>query len=136
VKYGGTPEIEALNFVTLNPAKQLKIDSHVGSLEVGKDGDFAIWTKSHSIRQRVLQTWIEGKKYFDAGNPLNAPSHLRKNEWILLAKAEEGRGHRSGGVGGDASDAARQAFFFQALEQAHGLGVIDLPGLQNLREGQ
>ena len=33
VKYGGTPEIEALKFVTLNPAKQLRIDSRVGSLE-------------------------------------------------------------------------------------------------------
>ncbi len=46
VKYGGTPEEEALKFVTLNPAKQLHIDQWVGSLEPGKDGDFAIWSKS------------------------------------------------------------------------------------------
>src|SRR5262249_40076264 len=66
VKYGDTPEIEALKFVTLNPAKQLKIDAHVGSLEVGKDGDFALWSKSPLDSGTVcLQTWIEGKKYFD-----------------------------------------------------------------------
>ena len=37
VKYGGVPEEEALKFVTLNPAKQLRIDEHVGSLEVGQE---------------------------------------------------------------------------------------------------
>ena len=43
VKYGGLSEEEALNFVTINPAKQLKIDKWVGSLEEGKDADFVIW---------------------------------------------------------------------------------------------
>jgi len=44
VKYGGLSEIEALKFVTLNPAKQLGIDPWVGSLQVGKDADIAIWS--------------------------------------------------------------------------------------------
>ncbi len=66
VKYGGTPEVEALKFVTLNPAKQLRIDQRVGSLEPGKDADFAIWSKSPLDSSTVCQqTWIEGKKYFD-----------------------------------------------------------------------
>ncbi|MEK7251282.1 MAG: amidohydrolase, partial [Bacteroidota bacterium] len=43
VKYGGVPETEALKFVTLNPAKQLKVDNKVGSLEIGKDADFVVW---------------------------------------------------------------------------------------------
>ena len=38
-KYGEIPEQEALKFVTLNPAKQLRIDHLVGSLEVGKQAD-------------------------------------------------------------------------------------------------
>jgi imidazolonepropionase-like amidohydrolase len=37
VKYGEVSEEEALKFVTINPAKQLRIDSKVGSLEPGKD---------------------------------------------------------------------------------------------------
>ena len=41
MKYGGTSEEEALKFVTINPAKQLGIDKSVGSLEQGKDADFA-----------------------------------------------------------------------------------------------
>jgi N-acetylglucosamine-6-phosphate deacetylase len=66
VKYGGVPEEEALKFVTLNPARQLKIDAQVGSLEVGKDADLAIWSGSPlSTYSRCEQTWIDGRKYFD-----------------------------------------------------------------------
>ncbi|HTI73036.1 MAG TPA: amidohydrolase family protein, partial [Candidatus Limnocylindria bacterium] len=66
VKYGNTSEEEAMKFVTLNPAKQLHIDTWVGSLEVGKDADFVIWSGDPlDSRSVCLETWIEGKKYFD-----------------------------------------------------------------------
>jgi N-acetylglucosamine-6-phosphate deacetylase len=66
VKYGGVDPHSALQFVTLNPAKQLRIDKHVGSLEVGKDADFVLWNGSPlSVRSRCEQTWIDGRKYFD-----------------------------------------------------------------------
>ena len=39
IKWGGLTEDEALALVTINPAKQLRIDNRVGSLEVGKDAD-------------------------------------------------------------------------------------------------
>jgi len=66
VRYGGLSEEEALKFVTLNPAKQLFIDEHVGSLEPGKDGDFVVWS-DHPLSTYAIceQTWIEGRKYFD-----------------------------------------------------------------------
>ena len=65
VKYGGLDEAEALKMVTINPAKQLKIDQYVGSLEVGKDADFTIWS-GHPLSSYTIceQTWIEGKQYF------------------------------------------------------------------------
>ena len=44
VKYGGVSEEEALKMITLNPARQLGVDSHVGSLEPGKDADLAIFS--------------------------------------------------------------------------------------------
>ena len=44
VKYGDLDEAEALKLVTINPAKQLRIDKYVGSLEIGKDADFVIWS--------------------------------------------------------------------------------------------
>ncbi|MCA9132731.1 MAG: amidohydrolase, partial [Planctomycetales bacterium] len=66
VKYGGLEPNEALKFVTLNPAKQLRIDQWVGSLEVGKQADFVLWKGSPlSTLSVCMQTWIEGRKYFD-----------------------------------------------------------------------
>jgi N-acetylglucosamine-6-phosphate deacetylase len=66
VKYGGVPADEALKFVTLNPAKQLRIDRQVGSLEKGKDADFVVWSGPPlSTLSRCEETWIEGRKYFD-----------------------------------------------------------------------
>jgi len=66
VKYGGVPRDEALKFVTLNPAKQLRIDPWAGSLEVGKHADLAIWSGDPLAPQsRCEQTWIDGRKYFD-----------------------------------------------------------------------
>ena len=65
VKYGGLEEEDALKFVTINPAIQLRIDNWVGSLEEGKDADFVIWDGPPlSIYSHVQETWIEGKRYF------------------------------------------------------------------------
>ena len=90
VKYGGTPELEALNFVTLTPAKQLKIDARVGSLETGKDADFAIWSKSPLDSATVcLQTWIEGKKYFDRSLSAQRTLELEQERSQLIAKAKQ-----------------------------------------------
>jgi len=43
MKWGDLTEDEALALVTINPAKQLRIDARVGSLEVGKDADVVLW---------------------------------------------------------------------------------------------
>src|SRR5262249_14146378 len=66
VKWGGLADDEALAMVTINPAKQLRIDNRVGSLEVGKDADLVIWNhhplSSYAIADRV---YIDGQKYYD-----------------------------------------------------------------------
>jgi N-acetylglucosamine-6-phosphate deacetylase len=75
VKYGGLSKAEALKFVTLNPARQLKIDDKVGSLEPGKDADIAVWSDDPlSTRARCEQTWIDGRRYFS----LEADAAARK----------------------------------------------------------
>jgi hypothetical protein len=104
VKYGGTPEVEALKFVTLNPAKQLHIDAFVGSLEPGKDADFAIWSKSPlDSGTMCVQTWIEGKEYFDRSLNEARTERLKKERDDLLAKAKKvARG--GSGEGGDDKD--------------------------------
>jgi imidazolonepropionase-like amidohydrolase len=65
-KYGGVPEEDALRFVTLNPARQLKVDNRVGSLEPGKDADFVVWSGNPLSAYSVCeQTWIDGRRFFD-----------------------------------------------------------------------
>ncbi len=66
MKYGGLTEVEALSLVTINPAKQLAIDNRVGSIEVGKDADLAIFDK-HPLSNyaRVQKVLIDGSVYFD-----------------------------------------------------------------------
>ena len=51
--------------VAYQPAKQLKIDKWVGSLEEGKHADFVIWDGPPlSIYSKVQETWIEGTRYW------------------------------------------------------------------------
>jgi imidazolonepropionase-like amidohydrolase len=65
VKYGGVPPAEALNFVTLNAAKQLGIEDRVGSLEKGKDADLVLWSGDPlSVYSMVLETWVDGVQEF------------------------------------------------------------------------
>ncbi|MCA9184941.1 MAG: amidohydrolase family protein [Pirellulaceae bacterium] len=73
IKYGNVPAEEALKFVTLNPARQLRIDRWVGSLEVGKDADLVVWSHPPmSIYTRCEQTWIDGQRYFDLQEDLQS----------------------------------------------------------------
>lgn len=62
----GLAEEEALALVTINPARQLRIEQRVGSLEPGKDADFVIWNGPPlSTYARVEQTWVDGRRRFD-----------------------------------------------------------------------
>ena len=64
---GGMSETNALKAITLNAAKLLHLDHRLGSLEKGKDADFAILSgKPFSVYTHVRETWIDGKKVFDA----------------------------------------------------------------------
>jgi imidazolonepropionase-like amidohydrolase len=66
VHYGNTSREDALKMITINPAKQLGIDDKVGSIEVGKHGDLAIWDGDPlSIYSIAEQTFVDGTKYFD-----------------------------------------------------------------------
>jgi adenine deaminase len=86
VKFGISEE-EAFKFVTINPAKQLKIDKWVGSLEVGKDADFVIWSGNPlSTYSRCEQTWVDGKKYFDVQEDRQMQEQILKERAALIQK--------------------------------------------------
>jgi imidazolonepropionase-like amidohydrolase len=94
VKWGGLTDDEAFALVTINPAKQLRIDNRVGSLEVGKDADVAIWNhhplSSYAITERV---YIDGQKYYDRLEDQKRLTELAKEkETLVNAERSERRG--------------------------------------------
>jgi len=63
--YGGLGREAAFAMVTINPAKQLKIDDHVGSLAAGKDADVVIWNGDPmSVYSRADMTFVDGTLRF------------------------------------------------------------------------
>jgi imidazolonepropionase-like amidohydrolase len=65
-RWGDINDDQAIAMVTINPAKQLKIDSRVGSIEVGKDADLVIWNHHPlSTAAIVERTYIDGLVYYD-----------------------------------------------------------------------
>ncbi len=97
VKYGGVPREDALKFVTLNPAKQLRIDHLVGSLETGKQADFVVWNGDPmSNFTRCEQTWVDGRRYFhrEEDDQLRQTARQKRNTLIqkVLSSGEEMRG--------------------------------------------
>jgi imidazolonepropionase-like amidohydrolase len=67
---GGMSRDGALKALTINGAKQMKLDARVGSLEPGKDADFLVLDGDPlSAYSHVLETWVEGDKLFDRSKP-------------------------------------------------------------------
>lgn len=130
VKYGGTSETDALRFVTLNPARQLRVDRWVGSLESGKDADLVLWS-GHPLdtASRCDQTWIEGTLYFDRAREKARVAAMDTERRALLAKARktpekaDKPGKEPGAPPGPPS--GRELFFIHALERARHLGVSE-----------
>ena len=61
----GLDYMEALKAITINAAEICGVSDRVGSLEVGKDGDFAVFAGDPlETRSRVLVTGIEGRIVF------------------------------------------------------------------------
>lgn len=66
VMYGGVSEEDAWKFVTLNPAKMLRVEDRVGSIKIGKDADLVLWNNNPlSILAKPLQTYVDGILYYD-----------------------------------------------------------------------
>ncbi len=87
MKYGGVSEEDALRLCTINGAKQLRLDHRLGSIEVGKDADLAIWN-GHPLSSysRVDTTFIEGEVYFDRDEDLRQREDRRKEKVQRLKK--------------------------------------------------
>lgn len=64
----GLDEEAAWQAITINPARVVGIDNQVGSLEVGKDADIAIFKGNplHDIGCKTQQVFINGKSVYQA----------------------------------------------------------------------
>lgn len=87
-----TPQ-DALNFVTMNPARQLMIDRRVGSIEPGKDADLAVWSGDPlSSMSRCEQTFVDGRQLFSLEQDQAHRDRMQAERARLVAKIlEEGK---------------------------------------------
>ncbi len=62
----GLKREDALKAITLNPAWMLGLDGRIGSLDVGKDADIAIFSKDpFDVYTRVEKTLVDGRVVYD-----------------------------------------------------------------------
>jgi imidazolonepropionase-like amidohydrolase len=107
--WGNLTEDEALALVTINPARQLRVDNRAGSLEPGKDGDFVIWNRhplsSYAIVER---TYIDGIAYYDRTTEEKRLTELLKEKSALVT-AEKGERRSSPPTEPQASQSPRDS---------------------------
>ena len=97
--YGGLDREQAMATVTINPAKQLKIDGHVGSLAAGKDADVVVWNGDPlSVYSRADLTFVDGRVRFS-----------REVDMAHRARVAEARERLAAELRGDADKSAAAA---------------------------
>ena len=85
MKYGGLAHDEALN-----PAIQLGIDKRVGSIDVGKDADLAIYNHDPLSAYAVVQkTIVDGRVYFDRERDIAGRAEIEKEKKTLTEKLKK-----------------------------------------------
>ncbi|TGE29564.1 amidohydrolase family protein [Hymenobacter metallicola] len=87
VKYGGLSEEEALKLVTINPAKMLHLDQHMGSIKEGKDADVVLWTDHPlSIYAHPERTFVDGRQMFDVESDARMRQEVEKERLRIVQK--------------------------------------------------
>jgi len=101
------PREQALQTITLNGAWMLGIDKTVGSIDVGKDADFAIFNHHpFGANAIVVKTIIDGQVFFDRDADLAKRKPVAEYERLfqpLIAPAADDSpadGDGDGGGGG------------------------------------
>ncbi|HJV47012.1 MAG TPA: amidohydrolase family protein, partial [Bacillota bacterium] len=64
INYTGKSLVDAIDYLTINPASKLGIDGHKGSIKVGKDADLVLLDQE----LRVQATWVKGELVYQAGD--------------------------------------------------------------------
>ncbi|MBK9761414.1 MAG: amidohydrolase family protein [Flavobacteriales bacterium] len=87
MKYGGVSPESAWKMVTLNAAKALRLDSHMGSVEVGKDADIVLWNADPmGIDAKAELTFVDGVRRFDRRADAELRNTVRAERERIIAK--------------------------------------------------
>lgn len=136
VKYGGMSELDAMNMVTINPAKMLHIDSKTGSLKTGKDADLVIWSDNPlSIYAKAEKTIVDGTIYFDRDKDAMMRKQNQAEKARLIQKLTLAKRAATPGTGGGNTRGARPRF--EVINtcsdhyHSHGLLAIDVDDIEN-----
>ena len=123
VKYGGMSEIDALNMVTINPAKMLHVDSKVGSIKEGKDADLVLWSAHPlSIYAKSLYTVVDGTIFFDRAKDEAMRKEVKAERTRLIGKMV---GEKRGGAP-VAPFTPSFKYIHTCLDHGHKLGLLEI----------
>jgi imidazolonepropionase-like amidohydrolase len=68
-----TPE-HAIQWITSNPAKAMRIDNQTGTLQTGKMADVVVWNGTpFSTYAKAEQVFVDGKMVYDRNNKALQP---------------------------------------------------------------
>lgn len=100
------PPHEAFKFVTLNPAKQLGAAGRIGTLEVGKDADLALWSGTPTNpTSRCEMTIVDGKVLFSTERDMEHRKRIASERARLIQKIlASGDRPARGGEAADSDD--------------------------------
>ena len=87
VKYGGLSEETALQLVTLNPAKMLHLDQHMGSIREGKDADVVLWNANPlSVYAKAERTFVDGRQMFSLEEDQQLRDQMQQERLRIIQK--------------------------------------------------
>lgn len=110
IKWGGITEDQALALVTINPARQLRLDKRIGSIEVGKDADLVVWTNHPLSSYGVVErTYVDGTLYYDRQADLARVADVEREKAQLVAAEKADRDQAKKPAGGPAAPADEKA---------------------------
>ena len=130
VKYGGMSEEEALQMVTINPAKMLHVDKQVGSIKVGKDADLVLWSDNPlSIYANAEKTIVDGIIYFDRDKDMELRKrNIAEKARLIqkLAALKKTSGAPGGGGGNFQRPRPRLEVINSCMDHYHSLGLLTI----------
>ena len=114
----------------------MHIDSKVGSIKVGKDGDLVVWSDNPlSIYARAEKTIVDGVIYFDRDKDAAMRIQNKNEKARLIQKLTVAKKSATPGAPGGGGRAARPRFEIintcSDHYHSHGLLAIDADDLEN-----